>query len=124
MVTEKSPFPVVNAIPLIHVFRYPTKFLLAGILPVALLSGYASDVHFGPASSQKPSFRPSPKLLTGMWSIGAILCVLSILLMVSEGFSNWFQEFFFKQSGNEMAYRGLAYSCFHAFGLWSLFTLL
>ncbi len=113
-----------HVIPLIHVFRYPTKFLIAGILPIALLAGYASELYFSGSPPRKISYSPPVKLLTGMWSIGIILCVLSVLWMVSDDFSNHFQKLFFKQSGHDLTRHGLTLSFFHAFGIWLLFTLL
>ena len=125
-------------VPFIAVFRYPIKFLIAGIFPVTLLAGYASEIHFGHYSSgwrqyqDKPTIQddhgvqwvPSRKMITGFWGICAILLVFTVMLMLSENFSKGFQEFFFKQSGSDIASRRLLVSFGHATVIWFLATLL
>jgi hypothetical protein len=56
---------VIQNIPLTSLFRYPIKSLAAGIFPIAILAGYASEVHFSnnreglehPPTIQSPSLR-------------------------------------------------------------------
>jgi hypothetical protein len=100
--------------PLITLFRHPIKLLVAGILPLALLAGYASEILFGELHP------PTPVL----WSIAGILFVVTGTFFLSDSFANRFQEFFFEQSGGEMAYRGVKFSFLHALAIWLLVTLL
>ncbi len=126
-----------QTIPLISVFRYPIKFLAAGILPVALLTAYTSEVHFGGASSSsqqvaspagvkhdKRSSSFSATLVIIFWSIGVLWLIFTMLFLFSRDFVNHFQEFFFRQSGNPFIHRGLGLSLFHGCALWLLGALL
>jgi hypothetical protein len=104
-------------IPGISLFRYPIKFLLAGLLPVALLVGYAAEVHFGQG-------RPSLKMLCGLWSLCAVLLTLTLTFWFADDVANGFQELFFKQQGTDIARRGVSASFVHASAVWLLLTLL
>ena len=46
-------------IPLMALFRFPVKFLSAGIFPFALLVGYASELHFGDVKFPSSKFSSS-----------------------------------------------------------------
>jgi hypothetical protein len=118
-------------IPLMALFRFPVKFLSAGIFPFALLVGYASEVHFGDLKSTEQGTPPSPpqgggpssKFLGFLWGIAVILMLFVITFWLSDDFSLRFQEFFFKQSGDMMR-QGIGTSLTHALAIWLLMTLL
>jgi len=123
-------------VPLITIFRYPIKFLMAGLLPLALLAGYASEVSFGKyspniqkaseetISEYSPPWFLSSKTLIAAWSISAILFIFTIMFWLSTGFANHIQGFLFKRFGGDIAHRGMATSFAHATVIWLLFTLL
>lgn len=125
-------------IPLLKLFRFPIKFLIAGILPFALLAGYASGIHFGNSGTYSQRIKhntvsehdsivthyPSLNILRVLWGIFAILLMFITVFMLSDDFANVFQEFFFKQSGSKLIRRGLEMSFFHAIAIWLSGTLL
>jgi hypothetical protein len=114
-----SPFSyfLYRYIPFMTLFRFPVKFLSAGILPLALLVGYASDVHFGGLRA------PSLKFLGILWGISGVLILFTIIFWLSEDFASRFQEFFFQQS-HEVMFRGIRTSLIHVSAIWLLLTLL
>jgi len=118
-------------IPLISFFRYPIKFLSIGVLPLALLAGYASEVHFGALKFEAQGLNPEPVksipsrcLLAVLWGVAALLLVFTAAFLLSSDFASYFQEMFFKQAGGDIARRGLGRSFVHASAIWLLFTLL
>lgn len=123
-------------IPFMTLFRFPVKFLSAGIFPFALLVGYASEVHFGYSRNKEggtPPYPPSRGELKGeissskflgiLWGIAVILILFAIMFWFSDGVASRFQEFFFKQSGDVMRW-GIGSSLIHAAAIWLLMTLL
>ncbi len=139
-------FPVLyQYIPLIRLFRYPSKFLAIGILPLAMLAGYTADVHFEKPQSKKQGERenmslldqtslqhisyrntwtPSSKTLVVLWSVLIVFLTFTITFLLSNNFANQFQELIFKQPGGEEVHRGLGLSFVHASIAWLLVTLL
>ncbi|MCP4373417.1 MAG: YfhO family protein [Deltaproteobacteria bacterium] len=128
---------VYHYVPFITFFRYPIKCLIAGIFPLALLTGYTSEIHFSQKSlslqhsqdSKIPEqhnvfWVPSSKMLAAFWGIATILLAITTMFWLSNDFANNFQEFFFKQSGAEVARHSLKFSFLHAFSIWLLVTLL
>lgn len=114
-------FPLLyQYIPLITLFRYPIKILIAGIFPLALLTGYAAEIHFG----EKEDSSKNLKLLVVLWSITIILLTFTTIFLLSRNFANHFQNLFFKQVGGDLVHRGLRISFTHALGIWLLLTLL
>ncbi len=126
-------------IPLITLFRHPVKLLTTGVLPLALLTGYASEIHFGgiyPPTPLKGGIHPlvSPQeekigvpplnMIIISWGITGILFITTIVFLLSDDFANRFQEFFFKQTGGELVRNGLRLSFLHAVAIWLLMTLL
>jgi len=112
-----------QTIPLMTLFRFPIKFLSAGIFPFALLIGYASEVHFGGVKNEG-RWIPSSKFLGILWAISGILIVFTIAFWFSDDFAHRFQELLFKQSGGDVMRRGLGTSLTHASAVWFLMTLL
>ncbi len=124
-------------IPLIKTFRYPIKFLITGILPLALLTGYACEMHFGniPVSGSqnqhvsKPipgaaTRAPSGILLSVLWGISALSLFFTVMIHFSNAFSNAFQEIMFKHVGGEVVRQGLESSFGHATAICVLTALL
>lgn len=107
-------------VPLVQAIRYPIKFLAAGILPIALLIGYTSEVHFG---GRKPAWTPTWKILMGLWLIFTLLLAFTLTFLLSNSFASHFQEFFFGQSGENSAWQSLALSFIHTSTIWLLVTL-
>lgn len=108
--------------PVIRIFRYPSKFLIAGIFPVALLTGYTSELLFAP--SPKKAWNASFPIKVVFWGIGLFLCALTTTFVCSRNFANYFQEVFFGESGGEIARQGLQSSFIHATVLWLALVLL
>ena len=128
---------VYKYVPLISLFRYPIKFLMMGIFPLALLAGYASDIQFAmPMLPQKrqeadeipPSgafaWKPSLPMLISGWGIVGLLLIFTGMFCLSENFAVFFQENFFIQTASEAMYQGLRSSFFHTLTIWLLFVLL
>ncbi|PID59143.1 hypothetical protein CSB45_01705 [candidate division KSB3 bacterium] len=112
-----------RSVPLIGTFRFPVKSLWLGIFPMALLAGYAVDCHWGQNRETQGQWRPSKRLLSAMWICSACLAVCVILWWLSPGFSAAFHRFFFLQQEQEVSLHGLRQSFLHAFGIWTLLTL-
>ncbi len=128
-------------IPMIRLFRFPIKFLVIGILPLSLLTGYASGLHFGresavfdpsPNSSLKergvrsrPLWGRSgegvkservPAFITGgiLWGISGLFVLCTAMFWFSADFSNLFQSVMFTHSGGEVVRQGMLFSFGHA----------
>jgi hypothetical protein len=106
-------------VPMITLFRHPIKVLTAGILPLALLAGYGSELLFG-----ESRFTSQRKVVILLWSITGIAGILTVTFFLSETFATHFQEFFFKHSAEENARRGIQFSFLHAFAIGLLMALL
>jgi hypothetical protein len=118
-------FPILHRfVPLITLFRFPIKFLIAGLLPVALLTGYASEQLFGGTSDQHLVRVPSVKLIAAFWSLAAILILFTLTFQVSDAFANRVIELYFQQSARDNIRHGLRTAFAHTTALWFLFTLL
>ena len=112
-----------TTIPFMTIFRYPVKFLIAGLFPLALLAGYASEVYFDESRAI-----PSPRsyvdgLSLLLWGIAALLAIGTGLLHFSDNAANIFQEWFFGNSGSDVMRDGLQRSFAHGFGIWLTVTL-
>jgi len=101
-----------NYFPLSQLFRFPIKFLTAGILPLSLLAGEASEIYFG-----KNEVRSGAKLFVLYAVLSFIFLTLTMLFAVSHGFADQFQSFFFEQSGSDWARKSLKASFTHAFAV-------
>ncbi len=114
-----------HSIPLMSLFRYPIKFLLAGLFPIAVLTGYATEQYFGnhTATSGKRQKRSKP-LFTGLWTLTAGFCGITFLLVFSHDFANRFHEFFFQQQDGEIMIQSVRQSLLHASVMLFVFTLL
>lgn len=114
-------------VPLITLFRSPLKFLFAGLFPMALLTGYASEILFGitkTSSHKEKKQRGFSFIVLGGWCISAILLVITLMFLFSDNFAKSFQEFFFKHSGGEIAQHGLSNSLLHTLAIWSVVMIL
>jgi len=96
-------------IPFVGFFRYPVKFLAAGVLPVSLLSAAAVEHLFS------NSAKPSSKFLTVCWIL--FFALVGIFLL----FPAWI-EFFFGSS-NAMIRNGVRQSFIHALAIFLLACL-
>lgn len=120
-------FPLFNLlmriVPLLRIFRYPSKFLLAGIFPIALLAGYALDMLFCEVFT--PCSRISRRFLGACWGIGALLVALLLLVNASGKFMTWVERDYFEQTADHAILRAeLPASLLHACGIWLAFTML
>jgi len=114
-------YSYISAITLI---RYPIRFLIAAIFPLALLAGYGAEIHFGSPHHGHEGDKPSGKILAVCWGILLILVGFTLLLWRSDIFADRFQRFFFKQPGKEMIRYGLLLSFLHTTAVWGLVSLL
>ena len=112
-----------TTIPFMAIFRYPVKFLIAGLFPLALLAGYASEVYFDEFSalSSPKSYFDGLSIL--FWGIAALLAIGTGLMHFSGDAANIFQEWFFGDSGSDVMRDGLQRSFAHGFGIWLAVTL-
>jgi hypothetical protein len=122
---------VYQYVPFVSLFRYPIKFLSGGILSIALLAGYAADVHFGAdatlqpqTNDDRPLWRPSFTMVITFWGVAGILLTMTVLFRFSDQFANALQAIFFKRSRSEVARQGVNMVLLHASASWLLFTLL
>ncbi len=110
--------------------RYPSRILVAGIFPIALLAGYGAEVFSRQIAPQiaRDALYPSQKRqkvisLILLWGIAGLLLLFTCAFFFSKTFSDAFQQFFFQQSGSEIACRGLTKSFAHTTAIWWLLTL-
>ncbi len=108
--------------PPIRVFRYPVKFLLAGIFPIALLAAYTSEKHFARRSGSL--YLPSKLALAGLWIITAFLLLFAGLFRFSGIFADQAMELVFGQASSDIARHSLEQTFAHTTGIWILLTLL
>lgn len=125
-------------IPFITLFRYPIKALLGGILPLALLAGYGSEIYFGSShtntlsnhadeTQQKVlthSLQPSWKMLSVFWGLFVVLFLLTIMFRISDGLATRFLHLYFQQVDGEIARQGIQASLIHTIAFWAVITLL
>ena len=111
-------------VPLISIFRYPIKFLLGGIFPIAFLAGCGAQALFMPVLSANAEGRKLRRnILIALWGGFLLLGALTLLLHVSEDFSTRFQLFFFTRPGTDVSRAGLRHSAFHSSAVYLLFIL-
>ena len=96
-------------LPLMSLFRYPIKFLIAGLFPLALLAGYGFDRLFSQASSQLLRFC--------LWCSTLLSGVMALLFFLSDSFAKSLMIMIFKQADNEIMRISLGAS------FWWLFAL-
>lgn len=120
-------------VPFVTVFRYPIKFFIAGIFPLALLAGYASEVHFdeeySKANNQASPTKRLRKNSSGnmrifLWGIAAIFFMFTAMFLLSKNFAHWFLQVFFKRSAEDVMHHGVSSSCVHVTVIWFSVTLL
>ncbi len=112
-----------HAIPLIRIFRYPIKFLLAAIFPIALLAGYGAEHVCSEEMALAFVKRGSKRLSAVLWGIAVALGMMTFAFWQIEPVANALQRFFFKKTG-ALIHQGVTDSLMHASGIWLLFTLL
>jgi len=111
-----------HTIPLIRLFRYPIKFLLAAIFPIALLAGYGAEWLFSETLRASDKSGAS-RLSIALCGITALLGSVMLAFWQIEPFANAIQQFFFNKTG-EMIHQGVTNSLTHAFFIWLAFTLI
>lgn len=102
----------------ITLVRYPIRFFITGIFPFALLAGYGAEVYF--YAGRKPSVR----IVRMCWSILLLLLLFTFLFWVFDDFAEGFQQFFFRQAGEEIVRYGLGITFLHTTAVWCLLSLL
>ncbi len=105
--------------PPIRIFRYPIKFLLAAIFPIALLAGYGAEILF--SSEHQPQI--SRRLLAVGWGVALLLGMLALLFWRVPPFAIAVQQFFFGHTG-DIIHAGVTRSLAHAAGIWFVCALL
>ncbi|PID59144.1 hypothetical protein CSB45_01710 [candidate division KSB3 bacterium] len=80
-------------VPLIHLFRYPIKFLIAGLFPLALLTGCGFDRFFSQSSPQIVRIT--------LWLSTMFSGTAALLFLVSDSFAQDLMQTFFQEAHNE-----------------------
>lgn len=118
-----SPFSILeflyHSVPLITIFRYPVKFLLGGLLPLALLAGAACERYFGSQESMPPSRR----FRIALWGIGCLFAVLTLGFALSDDIAERLQVASFQQSRDDIR-AAIQWSLVHTTAVWVLFAFL
>ena len=96
-------------LPLMSLFRYPIKFLIAGLFPLALLAGYGFDRLF--------SQHPSKSLRTGLWLCSLFSGAIALLFSLSGSFAQSVIAPLFRQYDNTIMRNSLVTS------FWWLFAV-
>ena len=110
-------------VPFITSFRYPIKFLVAGIFPLALLAGDTANRHFGlrPGALQA---KPSARLMIMLWGLAALALLVTGLFGFSDAFAILMQKFFFHRADAAVMRPGITAALLHAAVVWLAVTLL
>jgi hypothetical protein len=99
-------------VPLISVFRYPSKMLYMGMLPVALLAASAAE-ELGSAGRKLPN-RIERLSLIGLASAGVLCLVMAFA--VGSGIADRVLQSYFETPATEIMHQGLSESMRHAAG--------
>jgi hypothetical protein len=118
-----APFSILkflyHYVPLMTIFRYPVKFLLGGLLPLALLAGAASERYFGTQSCVAPARR----FRIVLWGIALLFVGLTVGFVLSDGVAEVLQVASFQQSRDDIR-ANLQWSLVHTASVWILFAFL
>ena len=112
-------------VPLISLFRYPMKFLIAGLFPLAILAGHTTE-QYVKNGQNVPDIRqrgPMTAMLI-LWAISACFSGLTLLFSFSRSFASQFQTFFFQHSNGEFMFQSLRHSLLQATVMLVAFTML
>ncbi len=109
-------FSWIYSLPVINWFRYPVKFLGAGVLPIALLAASGINILFVETGNKS-------RILTGAWIGAGILLLLAISIRISDESASQLEIFFFHKS-EPVITRGLIEAFTHASAIWLLAVLL
>ncbi len=107
-------------VPLISIFRYPVKFFMAAIFPMALLAAYTVDALF----SEDGIVRISRKRVLTASVFAAILLAFAALFRFSDTFAAALFSGWFRVVGTDIARHNLNQTFLHAAAIWCVFTML
>lgn len=107
--------------PLLKLFRYPIKFLLIGLFPMALLAGHGFSVLFERDRKGEISSH-APQLFWVLWGMAGTLFVVSALFRISPSFAAAVQQLCFTRA-NDVIYQGLMDSLILVTVCWLLFVI-
>jgi len=99
-------FELVYRIPLITLFRYPIKFLLAGLLPLSLLAGYAAEQIFSDSRRNTP-------LRLALYACSTLAIGLAALFALVPAFADAAMRFFFEHAPDEFMTESLRQALTH-----------
>lgn len=108
---------LIDQFPLVTIFRYPVKFVLIAIIPVALLAGFQLNAFM---QTSEARILRIPIAISSF--IATSFALLLIVFMVFPSISSHFLANYFSSDGNA-ALKGLRYSLLHAAGFSILLTL-
>lgn len=98
---------LIDVIPVITIFRYPVKFVLLALLPVALLAGFQLQ------NLMQTSVRRDLRILIALvWIIAGSTLLLLVFLILFPSTSSHFLGTYFSSDGNA-ALRGIRSSTLH-----------
>lgn len=109
-------FTLVYRIPMITLFRYPIKFLLAGLLPLSLLAGYAAEQIFSEPKHSAP-------LRVTLYIFSALSIGLTALFAFVPAFADAAMRFFFEHAPDEFMTESLRQALTHVAAVLLLTTL-
>ncbi|MCP4398960.1 MAG: YfhO family protein [bacterium] len=96
-------------LPLMSLFRYPIKFLLVGIFPLALLAAYGFDKFFSVPSSKA--------LRASLWLCAFVSGAIMLLFLLSDSFAQGLLTSLFQQDRNEILRNSFSSSLLQLFAL-------
>ncbi len=118
-------FHAMYALPFVTLFRYPIKFLMAGLFPLSLLAGYAVHRALSVPAALPAKGRHQFDMLTVSFAGATFgLGIFSGFFSTSPTFVRRFFEIFFQRAPGEIAYQSLKSSLLHALAVCFVITVL
>ena len=99
-------FALIYRLPMITLFRYPIKFLLAGLLPISLLAGYAVEQMFNETRRRTP-------VHVAFYISSILAAALIAAFALVPTFANAAMQFFFEHAPDEFMTQSLRQALTH-----------
>ena len=99
-------FALVYRLPMISLFRYPIKFLLAGLLPISLLAGYAVEQMLNETRRRTP-------VHAAFYISASLAAALTAVFALVPAFADAAMRFFFEHAPDEFMTQSLRQALTH-----------